>query len=719
MRVKIGNFVPFWKSGDAISLHVTPRELISKQNDTQITTPTKKTQSTHQSGFSLCPLCNLWLNLFPQFHPQRFGESRSIHLALSGAQQHFHHLRQVGGGLHRGVLLPHAVKLTLRPALRVAGYGRGIGLQICLQLADAAIQQQGKTLPQALLGKLAPGKRFGQVPQSGDIKPGNVPAGAAGGFQLGGEEMCQRSRLFCRYGKPLIQQVLHHLRAVEHIPHQFLIQSRILPAFLPLQRGDGQQGGYALAALAADDHRGQISIGIHAVGAGEDALEVGGAVRLVLAGLAGDAQGRVSAAVAYLLGGGDEVGFRAPGHDDSVVLAGTRQLAQGVAGFLREPVQVTVLVQQQVGALRQAGDNLEPSTDLPGEVASRPGRPAHDAAHTRQGDGGYFATGIQRSLQRLYVQRARPGAYVHVVGDLGEVGFAEVAALHFQLEVQQTLLPHRLIMREHRELADAGHAFDLHPGATGDAHVHVLTHTADAASHLAGGAQDAGDAPSQVHEIQGVLGGWLGDHLDEGDGEPVGAEDDIVTLVGHLAAGVFLYGKLDDVGFVPVYGRPAVYPHDGGALKAGGDGAIQILFASDVQFIHQAAVERQCDLYGVIQRGLVNHEGRRIIHLVGADGVMKKLVDDVLLGFLLHEGGSVILAHLGESGAHVADYMSIRGVIAVLGGAAAEELGGRIELLVYLQPCFEAPGGIIVMVVLGGVGQVIHPFPTSRIEIIA
>ena len=80
---------------------------------------------------------------------------------------------------------------------------------------------------------------------------------------------------------------------------------------------------------------------------------------------------------------------------------------------------------------------------------------------------------------------------------------------------------------------------------------------------------------------------------------------------------------------------------------------------------------------------LVDEEGRRVVHLVGADVQMVEEIDDLLLGLELHQRGAVVLAQFAERGPHVAEHFTVVALGIEAGGAAAKELVFGEELLMH------------------------------------
>ncbi len=101
------------------------------------------------------------------------------------------------------------------------------------------------------------------------------------------------------------------------------------------------------------------------------------------------------------------------------------------------------------------------------------------------------------------------------------------------------------------------------------------------------------------------------------------------------------------------------------------------------------------DAEGDVEGLLVDHERRRVVHLVGADRLPVDAVDDLLLGLELHQGRAVVLAQLGQGRPHVAEDLGVVLLAVAAGRAAAEELLLGQELLVDLEAGAEADLGVV------------------------
>jgi len=171
-----------------------------------------------------------------------------------------------------------------------------------------------------------------------------------------------------------------------------------------------------------------------------------------------------------------------------------------------------------------------------------------------------------------------------------------------------------------------------------------------------------------------------------------------VPAVADLAAGILFDADLPDAHRAVAEGHLAVGADDGGTLEAGGDAAVQVLLAGDVHFADDVAAQQHRHQQAAVQGQVVHLEGRGVVHLVGADRLAVQQVDDLLARLELHQRGAVVLAHLRERRAHVAQDLGVV-VVAVVaaGGAAAEQLAHGQQLLVDLQPAAEAQGGVVVV----------------------
>ena len=124
----------------------------------------------------------------------------------------------------------------------------------------------------------------------------------------------------------------------------------------------------------------------------------------------------------------------------------------------------------------------------------------------------------------------------------------------------------------------------------------------DAHPHVAGRAADAADEQDRLLDLVGRAQVRAGHGLDQRHAQPVGAPDDQVARSRDLAAGVLLDADLGDRELAAAERQPAVDADDGGALEAGGDGAVQVLLAGDVHLVDDVAAQHQALLDGHVER---------------------------------------------------------------------------------------------------------------------
>ena len=115
-----------------------------------------------------------------------------------------------------------------------------------------------------------------------------------------------------------------------------------------------------------------------------------------------------------------------------------------------------------------------------------------------------------------------------------------------------------------------------------------------------------------------------------------------------------------------------------------------------MHFADHVEVQQDGNGDGAVEGRIVNFEGRRVVHFVGADGFLVQEIGDVLFGLEFHQGGAVVFAHFGQGGAHVAQDFRVVMVLVVLPGrTAAEELAVRQQLLVHLEAASETQLGVV------------------------
>ncbi len=245
------------------------------------------------------------------------------------------------------------------------------------------------------------------------------------------------------------------------------------------------------------------------------------------------------------------------------------------------------------------------------------------------------------------------------------------------------------------------HPFDLHTAPAGHRDVDVLPRGPGAAPHLARRPRNRRQQPATRLQLPGRQQVGLCHGLGERHPQAVGLERDAVPD----AAGILLQRELADAQLA-VHAQ-LLHPerhgageaNHGRALEAGGDRAVEVLLAHHVQLGHQVQVAELRDLDSTAHRLLVDLEGRRVVHLVGAHRAPLQPVHDLFLGLELHERGAVVLAQLAQGGAHVAQHLRVVHLHPATGRAATEQLGGGAELLVDLKARHEAH-----RIVVGGGG---------------
>ena len=271
----------------------------------------------------------------------------------------------------------------------------------------------------------------------------------------------------------------------------------------------------------------------------------------------------------------------------------------------------------------------------------------------------------------------------------------DAAAGQLILQAEEVPLAHGLVVGEARDPRDPGHALDLDARPALDADVDVLPGGPDPGPHPP-------RAPDETPEDLGDVGDLLrrphvraGDRLDERHAQPVREVNAAVADVADLAAGVLLEAELDDPDVPSLVGDLPVDADDRRPLEPRRDAPVEVLLAGDVQLVDHLAVVEQADLEGDVQRLLVDHEGRRVVHLVGADGLPFDPVDDLFFGLELHEGRAVVLPELGQGRPHVAEDLGVELRAIAAGRAAAEQLLGRQELLMDLEAGLEPDGRVV------------------------
>jgi len=165
-------------------------------------------------------------------------------------------------------------------------------------------------------------------------------------------------------------------------------------------------------------------------------------------------------------------------------------------------------------------------------------------------------------------------------------GLISYLAVEQVFDPEQGLLTKGLIVGEQRDPTDAGHPFDLDPGASGHRDVDIL---AGCANPFSGGPAATGNEA----DVSGCFGSFpgsehirIGDRFDERHTESVGIVDPLMTMVRNFAAAIFLHAELDHADSFIGDWKAAFDAQNAGTLKAGGNAAVQILLAGDVHLPH-------------------------------------------------------------------------------------------------------------------------------------
>jgi len=235
-------------------------------------------------------------------------------------------------------------------------------------------------------------------------------------------------------------------------------------------------------------------------------------------------------------------------------------------------------------------------------------------------------------------------------------------------------------------MAGLGYALDLHPAATPDGDIDVLATGTHADSNMTGGTANAADEQNGRLDFFRRRELRSSDGFNEGHSQSIGTPDRQVSPVLDFAAAVLLDAHLNDRQLATAEGQAAIDSDDGRTLKAGGNRAIQVLLAGDVDLVHDIAAQHQTLLDGDVHGPPVDHEGGCVIHLVGADVALVEEIDDVLLRLELHQGRTVVLPQLGERGTHMPQHDAVVELCVESRGTPAEHLLFGEELLVNLQP---------------------------------
>ena len=309
------------------------------------------------------------------------------------------------------------------------------------------------------------------------------------------------------------------------------------------------------------------------------------AVGQALARLVGHAGEGQAAALLDRLQGGLDVVVGGPEQHLGVVFAGFQSLAQRLENVLARG-RLQLLGMEHVG-LFQAGDDLQAVADLVGEHFPGLGEVGKDAPESGQVDGqqpqflllrvadrgksqprASASTSLAAIFQSLPSPRRRRSS-----SRISSSAFWRKASLCTSSGIQAMwatpLISTRVPPR--------------------DADVDVLAGGADAGAHLAGAARQEADVVGGLGRLVGGQHVGVGHGLDQRHAQAVGGIDARVADVGDLAAGVLLDAQLDDADLLAAERDLALDAQDAGALEAGGDAAVQVLLARDVELADDVA----------------------------------------------------------------------------------------------------------------------------------
>ena len=333
-------------------------------------------------------------------------------------------------------------------------------------------------------------------------------------------------------------------------------------ARLPLPGPLGERRAEPVDALARDPRGRRVGVRVHAVGPGQDPLEVGRAVGERLPRLVGDAVGRVHVAQADLVRRRAHVALGPPDDDEAVLLPAPGRRPQPREVLPRLPRPAPRSGRGSGGWSRPAITRTRPA-QLVGERPPRLGRPGERAGEAGQAHG----EDAERPLAQLEAAAAGPGCgrtsptlscrsgarddeptnpVTSVVSTRTSSAPRKPRRWSSSRSRSRFDLPPGLAVDEPRRPARLRHALDLDapPAAHGD--VHVLPARPHPHPHVPRRAADAAHEQDRLLDLVRRPQVGAGHRLDERHAEPVGAPDDEVALVRDLAAGVLLDAHLGD-----------------------------------------------------------------------------------------------------------------------------------------------------------------------------
>ena len=274
--------------------------------------------------------------------------------------------------------------------------------------------------------------------------------------------------------------------------------------------------------------------------------------------------------------------MRAPHEDEGILIGGVDAFAQlvplriGKNGFQH-------LVVKHIGTF-EAGDDLQAVGDFVGKHLARLREVRQNATELRQLDE------FQCATLGLVVEDGHIFGRERNVDDFHLPAFFRDFAVEVLLQLHQRPLAEALVVRQFRNPLDVLHTFQLDAGAAFAADVDVLAACAHARAHQTRGAAKEADVFARLLQLVGVLAVGIGDGLDQRHTEAVGLVDAAVADVADFAAGVFLNAQLDEADVLLRQLQQAFHAHDGGALEARRDGAVEVLLAGNMHLAHNVQV---------------------------------------------------------------------------------------------------------------------------------
>ncbi len=258
-------------------------------------------------------------------------------------------------------------------------------------------------------------------------------------------------------------------------------------------------------------------------------------------------------------------------------------------------------------------------------------------------------------------------------------------------------MPEGFVVGQLRHPAGMRHPLDLHACPAFAAHIDVGAGRPDARADLAGASVEETDVIGALLYLSGILEVGMGNGLDEGHPQTVGAVNTHMTDIGYFAAGILLEAELDQPHFLVFQLDLPVDADDGGALKPGRNGTVEVLLSGDMDLAYNLEFGEERNFDGLGERLPVQRKRWRVVDIVGAGRFILDAVNDVLARAEFHQGSAVVLAEFAQRGPHVADQFGVVGILALVDPCRAptEEFFAGVQLLVDLQTRHE-PDTVII-----------------------